>query len=63
MASALGLDFDIALSGTQNCIYDMLRGGRQNNDRWSVSQTEVVGLSERREASRIGKADRDVLSA
>lgn len=63
MTSALGLDFDIALSGTQDCIDDMLRAGRQNNDCWRVSKAEVVRLSERREAGRVGEADRDILRA
>ena len=37
MTSALSLDLDIALARTQDSIYDMLRGGRQNDNCWSVS--------------------------
>lgn len=63
MTSAFSLDLDIALSGTQDGIDNVLGGGRQYNDCWSVSQAEVVRLSKGREAGRIGEADGDVLGA
>lgn len=37
MTSALGLHFDIVISGAQDRINDLLRGGRQKNNCWSVS--------------------------
>ena len=63
MTSTFGLNLDIALSGTQDGIDNVLGGGRQYNDCWSVREAEVVRLSKGREVGRIGEADGDVLSA
>ena len=46
VAAALGLNFDIVLSGTEHSIRDILRGCWENDHCWDVLQVQIERFSE-----------------